>query len=89
MAKSRCAKHNLNVYPCECEGICFHWHWFVCLSVITITKKDCGQIRTKFYGKVPREREDRVHVSLRSVEGCEVTVKKLHKPAIVYNIAPS
>jgi len=26
----------------------------VCLPATTITKKDCGRICTKFYGKVPR-----------------------------------
>ena len=31
----------LLVYFCprESEGICFHWRWFVCLSVTTITRK--------------------------------------------------
>jgi len=42
----------------------------VCVSVTTITKKNCGRICSKFYAKVPKEREDQVRVSLRSVERC-------------------
>jgi len=61
----------------------------VCLSVTTITKK----IVDGFAPNVMRrlgEREDQVHVSLRSVKGCgSYGQKKLRKPAIVYKIAPS
>ena len=41
----------------------------VCLSVTTITKKIVDRFVPNFMGRF-LEREDQVHVSLRSVEGC-------------------
>jgi len=85
----------LYFYPRESEGICSHRRWFVCvsvsvcLSVTTITKKIVDGFAPNFMRRFLGEREDQVRVSLRSVEGVEVTVKKLRKPAIVYKIAPS
>ena len=50
-------------------GLCVYLS--VCLSVTTITKKDCGRICTKFYVKVPTGKwKTQVHVSLQSVEEC-------------------
>ena len=42
----------------------------VCVSVTTITKKIVDGFVPNFMGRFLGEREDQVHVSLRSVEGC-------------------
>ena len=83
-------------YPRESEGICFHRPWFVCaclsvcLSVTTITKRNCGRICTKFYAKVPRGKGKTKFVfRYDRWRDVEVTVRKLRKLAIVYKIAPS
>ena len=50
----------------------------VCLSVTTITKKDCGRICAKFYGKVPRGKGKTKFVfHYNRQRDVEVTVKKL------------
>ena len=49
---------------------CFYRHWFVCLSVTTITKKIVVGFVPNFMGRFLGGREDQVCVSLQSVEGC-------------------
>ena len=57
----------------------------MCLSVTTITKKNCGWICTTFYAKIPKGKGKTKFVFRYG----EVTVKTLRKPVIVYKIAPS
>jgi len=53
------------------EGICFYRRWLsVCLSVTMITKKIVDVFVQNFMGGFLGGKEDQVHVSLRSVEGC-------------------
>ena len=77
------------VYPRESEGICFHRRCFVCMSVCLCAidwskafdkvnhhalfiKLICTKFMLMFIGGKGKQ----VRVSLRSIEGVEVTVKK-------------
>jgi len=55
----------------------------VCLSVSMITKNIVDGFVPNFMGRFLAEREDQVHVSLRSVEGCGSNGQELPKLAIV------
>ena len=87
--------NNLNNYPRESEGICFHRRWFVYVCVcVTVCNhdnyKDCGRICTKFHANIPRGKDKTKFVfCYERWMDVEVTVKKLRKPAFVFKIAPS
>ena len=53
-----------------CVSVCVCVCLSVCLSVTTITKKIVDEFALNFMQRFLEEREDQVHVSLRSVEGC-------------------
>ena len=63
--------------PRENVGVCFYRHWFVCLSVTTITKTIVDGFVPNFMRRFLGEREEQVSVSLRSVEGCGSNGQKL------------
>jgi len=63
---------NMFLLALVCVSVCVS----VCLSVTTITKKIVDGFVLNVMGRFLGEREDRVRVSLRLVEGCGSNGKK-------------